>query len=230
MKKILLLVFMVAFTYGIHAQYKPVLFGMKAGANLGWLKPDAQGYSNEGAELGFTWGFIGEFFLMENYAILTGFNVNFNGGTMKYPFLMDIDNDTVPVLGTLNRNFNLKYIQVPLCLKMQTDISEKFRIFGKIGLGTSFLLNAKAKDTFTYESGEIPETSRDIRDEIALMRESLIIGGGVEIILKGSTAVIIDLTYDNGFNNIFIFDNPATPTVQPKAIHNFVELGAGIVF
>jgi len=41
--------------------------------------------------------------------------------------------------------------------------------------------------------------------------------------------VIIDLTYDNAFNNMLIGDNPAVDP-EPRAIHNFVELGAGIVF
>jgi len=229
MRKLLLILFLLVLTTGIRAQYKPVLFGLRAAANLGWIKPDAEGYSNDGAELGFTWGFMGQFFLMENYAILTGFNVNFNGGNLTYLAPLPIDNnDTVPI-GMLSRNYNLKYIQIPLCLKMQADVSEKIRIFGKIGLGTAFLLNAKAKDSFNYEDQDYNET-RDISEEIALMRESLIIGGGMELILKGSTALVIDLTYDNGLNNIFTQDNPATPAVTPKAFHNFVELGAGIIF
>jgi hypothetical protein len=229
MRKLLLILILLAFISGIHAQYKPVLFGLRAAASINWIKPDTEGYSSDGAEMGFTWGFIGQFFLMENYAILTGFNINFNGGKLAYPYLTDIAGDST-VLGTLNRNYNLKYIQIPLCLKMQADISEKVRIFGKIGLGTAFLLNAKAKDVFIYDSGEIPETTNDIENEISLMRESLILGGGVEFILKGSTALVVDLTYDNGFNNIFTFDNPATPTEMPKAVLNCVEVGAGIIF
>jgi len=58
----------------------------------------------------------------------------------------------------------------------------------------------------------------------------LIVGGGMELKIKGSTALIFDLTYDNAFNNMLTGDNPATPNTNPKAIHNFVELGAGIVF
>ena len=213
----------------IHAQYKPVLFGLRVGGNLGWMKADADGYSSEGVVPGFTWGFMGEFFLMENYAILTGFNMNFNGGKLQYPSYLDVDNDNILDSGMLDRQYKLKYIQIPLCLKMQTNISEKMRIFGKIGIGTAFLLDGNAKDDFVYDGGTLNDDKKDINDEVTLMRESLIVGGGVEFILKGSTALVVDLTYDNGFNNILLEGNPPS-TVTPRAFHNYVELGVGILF
>jgi len=229
MKKILPILVFIVLSTSIHAQYKPVLFGLRVGGNLGWMKADADGYSSEGVVPGFSWGFMGEFFLMENYAILTGFNMNFNGGELKYPSYIDINNDQILDSGMLTRRYSLKYIQIPLCLKMQTNISEKMRIFGKIGIGTAFLLDTKANDEFVYDGGEVSDDKKDINDELTLMRESLIVGGGVEFILKGSTALVVDLTYDNGFNNILLEGNPPS-TVTPRAFHNYVELGVGILF
>ena len=228
MKKILPILFFFIIASQLQAQYKPVLFGLRVGANLGWIKPDTEQYSSEGVMMGFTWGFIGEFFMMENYAILTGFNVNFNGGKLEYPSIMDID--TIPVAGQLHRQYNLKYIQIPLCLKMQTALSDKITIFGKIGLGTSFRLSAKATDDFIYPGGEVSTSKHNIDDDIALMRESLIVGGGIEVKIKESTAVIIDITYDNAFNDMLDGDGTHLSGTDPKAIHNFVELGVGIVF
>jgi hypothetical protein len=232
MKMLLPVLLFLLLITNVEAQYKPVMFGMRIGTNLGWMKPDAENYASEGVVPGFTWGFIGEFFIMENYAILTGFNVNFNGGKMEYPSIMDviIDNDTVTVSGQLHRKYNLKYIEIPLCLKMQTALTDKMIIFGKIGLGTSFRLSAKATDEFVYEGGVVSEPKHNIDSDIALMRESLIVGGGIELKIKGSTALILELTYDNAFNNMLNGNNPAVPDTKPKAIHNFVELGAGIVF
>ena len=229
MKKILPILVFIVLSTSIHAQYKPVLFGLRVGGNLGWMKADADGYSSEGVVPGFTWGFMGEFFLMENYAILTGFNMNFNGGKLQYPSYLDVDNDNILDSGMLDRQYKLKYIQIPLCLKMQTNISDKMRIFGKIGIGTAFLLDGKAKDDFVYDGGTLNDDKKDINDEVTLMRESLIVGGGVEFILKGSTALVVDLTYDNGFNNILLEGNPPS-TVTPRAFHNYVELGVGILF
>jgi hypothetical protein len=229
-KKLLPLIILLLVATQSHAQYKPILFGLRVGADLGWVKPDTEGYNSEGVQMGFTWGFIGEFFLMENYAILTGFNVNFNGGEMSYLYNATIAGDTMTTPGTLYRKYNLKYIQIPFCLKMQTDISDKFRLFGKIGLGTAFKLSAKATDDFAYNGGAQSSSKKNIDDEVALMRESLIVGGGVEYKLKGSTALILELTYDNAFNNMLTGEDPGLTVSDPKAFLNYVELGVGIVF
>ncbi len=230
MKKILLTAIILLVGIQIQAQYKPVVFGMRAAMNIGWMKPDTEGYASDGIVPGFTWGFIGDFYLMENYAISTGFNVNFNGGKLEYPYAMDIGNDTIPETGVLSRKYNLKYLQIPLTLKMKAEIKENIRLYGKIGLGTAFNLSAKANDAFTWDGGTESAEKINISDEITLMRQSLIVGGGVEIVLKGSTAVVIDLTYDNGFNNILLGNNPADPMLKNRAFHNFLELGAGILF
>jgi hypothetical protein len=179
---------------------------------------------------GFTWGFIGEFFLMENYAILTGFNVNYNGGNLEYPYYKDVNNDMIPEEGVLHRKYNLRYIEIPLCLKMKISLSEKMNIFAKIGLGTSFRLRANGTDDFVYDGGEVSYSKKNIDDDIALIRESLIVGGGIELKFKGSWALIIDLTYDNAFNNMLTGNDQALAGTNPKAIQNFVELGAGILF
>jgi hypothetical protein len=232
MKKLLPLLLFLILVSQVKAQYKPIMFGMRIGSNLGWIKPDAENYSGEGVVPGFTWGFIGEFFIMENYAILTGFNVNFTGGKLEYPAIRDvvINDNVVTTSGQLHRKYNLKHIQIPLCFKMQTALSEKITIFAKIGFGTSFCLNANGTDDFVYDGGEMSYSKKNIDDEVALIRESLIVGGGMELKIKGSTAVIIDLTYDNAFNNMLTGNNPASPESNPKAVQNFVELGAGILF
>ncbi|MCU0371087.1 MAG: PorT family protein [Bacteroidales bacterium] len=232
MKKILPFIIMLIVSAQSLAQYKPVLFGLRAGGNLGWIKPDTEDYASEGVVPGFTWGFIAEFFVMENYAVLTGFNMQFNGGKLEYPTVMDVEagDSLVTVPGSLSRRYSLKYIQIPLCLKMQTEVSEKIKVFGKIGIGTAFRLNARAIDDFDYEGGNVSVEKHNIDDDISLMRESLILGGGVEWKLKGSTALIFEVTYDNAFNDMLNSDNPAMPGTNPKAVQNFVELGGGIVF
>jgi hypothetical protein len=230
MKKLLPLLFLLVMVTPANSQYKPILFGLRVGTNLGWVNPDTEGYSGEGVMPGFTWGFIGEFFIMENYAILTGFNVNYNGGKLEYPYYKDVNEDLIPEEGRLHRQYNLRYIEIPLCLKMHAELSEKMKIFAKIGLGTSFRVRANGTDDFVYDGGEVSYSKKNIDDDIALIRESLIVGGGIELKIKGSTAIIIELTYDNAFNNMLTGNDQALTDTNPRAMHNFVELGVGIVF
>lgn len=231
MKKISLILLISILFIQTQAQHKSVVFGLRAGGNLSWMKPDTKDYSYDGVKAGFSWGFLADFYLMENYSILTGFNMEFNGGRLEYPWtsVISVQDSNILTPGTMNRDYSLKYIQIPLCLKMQTALSEKVTIFGKIGVGTAFNLNAKVTDEFVYDDGTVNYEKQTVSDEIALMRESLIVGGGVSITIKGSTAVIIDLTYDNAFNDILVGDNPYVEQ-EVKGIQNFVEIGAGIVF
>src|SRR5512138_1214656 len=138
MKKLLPFVFVLFLAIQTQAQYKPFLFGMRVGGNLGWIKPMVDDISSEGVRPGFTWGFIAEYYVMENYAILSGFNVNFNGGKLEYPYQMDVNEDGILEIGTLHRKYNLEYLQIPLCFKMQTSLTDNLTIFAKIGVGTSF--------------------------------------------------------------------------------------------
>lgn len=228
MKKLLLVTIGLILAAQLNAQYKPVILGLRIGTNLGWMKPNTEEYSSEGVKLGFTWGFTSEFYFMENYAVATGFNMSFNGGKLEYPYQVTVADDSIK-RGVMHRTYNLRYIQIPLTLKMKTELNEKLNIFGKIGLGTAFCINAKANDEINFDDGTSEsKDKREINDEIALMRESLIVGGGAEFKIKESTAIIVELTYDNDFNDILTGDNPLTD--EPKALHNFVELGIGIVF
>ena len=220
---------LVFISLGITAQHKPIIFGIKIAPNAGWMKPSTEGYSNDGVLPGLSWGFVADFFLMEHYSILTGFNVIYLNGRMEMPYAKSVTGDSLLHTGTLNRTYKTKYIELPLVFKMRTNISEKVKLFGKIGLGTGFRLSSKAEDVFTWEGGE-EESNSDITDDIQFIRSSLIIGGGVSYHFKGSTALVLDITFNNGFVDILSGTNPGVSDLDQKANSNFIELGIGMMF
>jgi len=211
------------------SQQKPFVFGFKAGPNMGWLNPDTQGYESTGIQPGFSWGFIADFFLMENYAITTGFDVVFLNGGLEMPHKVTIDTNTY-YEGTLDRKYKLKYIQIPVTLKMKTNELGKFKVFGQIGLGTNFLIGAKADDTFTASDYTTSQEDVDIYDDVTFIRESLIIGGGVEFSLGGSTSLMAAILFNNGFIDILNGKNTVDPTLNNKANANYLSFEVGIVF
>ena len=231
MKKHLIASLLVIFCFVTitYAQQKPFVFGFKAGPNLGWMKPDTKGYSYDGLKAGFSWGFTADFFLMENYSIATGFDVVFLNGGLEMPHMVSVDSVTTNK-GTLVRKYKLKYIQVPLTLKMRTNELGKFRIFGQIGLGTNFLIGAKADDEFTYGTSLESEENLDVYDDMKFMRESLIIGGGVEYALGGSTSIMASILFNNGFTDILKGNNTVDQSLKNKAQANYISLEVGIVF
>lgn len=230
MKKIILMLVLVAFLGGTSAfsQHKPFVFGFKAGPTMGWMKPDAKGYESDGVKAGFTWGFIADFFLMENYGIATGFDVVFFNGGIKMPYQAKEGDEMTK--GTLSRKYKLKYIQIPITFKMRTNELGKFKIFGQIGLGSSFLIGAKAEDKFTPDQGEPTSEEVDIYEDITFMKESLILGAGVEFSLGGSTMLTAGIMFNNCFMNILKGKNKIDPNIYNDAKANYLALEIGIVF
>jgi hypothetical protein len=233
MKKILsvLVILMILVSLELKAQYKPFIFGFEISPNIGWMKPDHADYNNKGTDLGFSWGFISEFFLMENYAIVTGFDIAYVNSTMSYPHTVFNEADSTNISGTLERNYHLKYIQIPLVLKMKTRDFGKVRFFGKVGLGTSFVIGAKADENFTAPGNEgYSKEKSTSKDQVKCNREALILGVGLEYIIEGSTALFVGLNFDNGFTDVLKDQNTTDPEITHKAINNFIELSVGVVF
>jgi hypothetical protein len=205
------------------AQYKKYVLGLKAAPQISWMKPNVDNYKGNGAEIGFSWGFVSEFNFSENNCLGTGFNIVFNGGNLKYP-----SENSTGDSGTMNRSYQVKSIEIPLTLKMRTNEIGKLRYYGQIGLGTSFRFRAKKTDEFTIGSSTIKEEKSNY-DNISFLRESLIIGLGAEYSLDAGTTFSFGLTLNNGFTDILTGSNPLN-SVKEKATLNFVELNLAVLF
>ncbi|MCD4746226.1 MAG: PorT family protein [Bacteroidales bacterium] len=213
------------------AQVKPFRLGFKLAPNLAWITPDSKDYKADGSVIGFSWGFISDFSLTENYFFETGFNVCYINGKLKYPDEQIISDDTVT--GALKRKYNLRYLEIPLTLKMRTNKFGSFAFYGLIGLGSSFNIRAKAKDEFTYDTGSIEgstDTDDDIKNDIKFMKESLIVGLGFEFFIDNSTSIIAGISFNNGFTNILKGENNVDPNIEQKAIPHYFEFNLGVIF
>jgi hypothetical protein len=209
-------------TYASNAQYTPYYFGLKAAPQVSWIRPNSESYEGDGAKVGFAWGFIAEFNFTENHSFATGFNMIFNGGKLKFPAVQDDET------GMMSREYFLKYLELPLTLKMRTNEIGAMRYFGRIGLGTAFNLGSKKIDEFTPEGGSVITNDKTNYDDIALVRESLIVGLGTEYKIKEGPKLGAELTFNNGFTNI-LTGKSATGSDE-KATPNFFELALSVIF
>ncbi|MBC8146881.1 MAG: PorT family protein [Bacteroidetes bacterium] len=233
MKK--LIVLFVAIIFISNANYaqkenKTFKFGLKATPTFAWLKPDNNAYKRDGLGLGFAWGAMGEFYIASNYALCSGFNFTYTGGSLKYPHKQLVTDSLIE--GTLSRKYNAKYIEIPLVLKMKTNEIGYFSYYGLFGIGSSFNLSAKAKDDFSYPGlggGQLTIDDVDIKKDVSFFRESLIIGLGIEYSLGGTTSLMGGITFNNGFTDILKGKNSIDAT-EEKAISNYIELNIGILF
>lgn len=206
---------------------KPV-FGFRMAPNVGWIRGDASSYENDGAIVGFSWGFIAEFPAAENYSFSSGFNIIFNGGKLKYPHQIEISSNVES--GVLARKYNLKYLELPMMLKLHTSDRGGAVFFGQIGLGLGVLLDARGTDVFTYQSGSIDYDKEKISEEIRLFRTALLLGLGVEYPLGPSLKAVGGVSFNNGFSDILKGSNLDNSSLSHKAFANFIELNVGILF
>jgi hypothetical protein len=222
--KFTLLLVLLSVTYAANAQFPPYYFGLKAAPQISWMKPNTDTYESDGIRPGFAWGFIAEFNFTENHSIATGFNMIFNGGKLKFPAVQDEET------GTMIRTYYLKYIELPLTLKMRTNSINGMRYFGRIGLGTAFKIGSKKIDEFTSTDGATTTSSKVNYDDVTFARESLIVGMGTEYEVKDGPRLGLELTFNNGFTNILNGKNTVNTSLNEKANPSFLELAFSVLF
>ena len=129
--KIAIFLFVLSLAFPGFSQDKPFRFGFKAAPNISWIAPDSKDYESDGIKMGFSWGLLAEFTLTENYFVKTGFSMDYLNGKLQLPYTKE----EVPV--TLNRTYHLRYLEIPLSLKMRTNKFGKTAYFGEIGIWNS---------------------------------------------------------------------------------------------
>ena len=232
MKKTLpILIIFLFFGIQSYSQVKPFRFGFKVAPNISWISPDSKSYSSEGASMGFSWGFLADITLTENYFVKTGFEVDYLGGKLSCPHTLVIPGDTVSSTGTLNRKYNLRYLTIPLTIKMRTNQFGKIAYYGEIGFGTSFNLRANGTDSFDYNSGQSNYSSEeDLNDEVTFMKSSIIVGGGIEYFIDESSSIILGISFHNGLNNILKGANTVDTEIDQKGHLYYFQLTVGVMF
>jgi hypothetical protein len=209
----------------VEAQHKPFQFGFRGAVNTGWFKTDNEFTRNETAQWGGSWGFVADFFLMENYSITSGFNVLYlNGETKKDGRHIENEGDII-INGFIYDKIKSKYLQIPFIFTMKTkNIREKLRIFGQIGYGLGIKLQSKVDGKIIADNGEIIDEYKNLQyDGLSATRSSLILGVGVEIPLHKSTYLRTGFTFDNCFIDVIKDDDL-------KMRSNFMEFNVAVIF
>ena len=231
MKKNTIIIFvLILFASTLKAQegIKAFNFTFRMGPNLSWLKSNSDAVSPDGSMIGFSWGALCEIPVQTNYAFVTGFNINFAGGKVDYAGLYQ----STPVL--IKERYSLKYLELPVMLKIKTNEVNGVLFYGQIGLGTSFRLNSRVKRSFqippysSYGGPNFAPEDKNSDNTTAFIRESLLVGIGAQYALQDNLKLFGGLNFNNGFTDV-LKKGPYN-TNDPKVISNFVELNIGLFF
>lgn len=208
MKKSLLIVgLMLAMSLTMSAQESVFAFGFKFGPSFDWTGSKTSTALNQGVKTGFDLGVVAEYYFAENYAIVTGVNVDFLRGQYNYEDMRNIsaiDTITDYQLGTVGRQFKSTVYEIPLMLKMVTPElgNLPLRAFAQVGGAFGYTQRVKVQDTFTL--GDINDDEYRVTDgEYNPFHASLRIGAGAEYALIESTRVFAGIYFSHDFlNNI----------------------------
>lgn len=231
-KHFLLLTLLLAF--GSASMAQGVRFGLKFSPNLSWAKPDAQDTENSGSRFGYSFGLLIDVPIgsNENYAFSTGLLLNNTGGKYTAPYTYSNGDTLNPILTTedVETTLKLRYIEVPLTIKLKTNEIGYITYFGQIGFGTAFNIRAKADVETIDASGELSLIEdEDYGDLTNLFKASLIVGGGMEFNISGDTRLMAGVQYNGGFTNALDGVKDAEGK-DVKVSQNYVELSIGVYF
>jgi opacity protein-like surface antigen len=166
-------------------------FGLKATPTISWLRVDADGISNDGIRIGFTYGLVTEFKFSSNYAFATGIDVSYRGGKFKY----SLGNDDVSFTQ------KLQFLDVPVALKLRTNEIGYMKYYGTFGFLPGVII--KATESIDSESPFVEDrTNRSNQSDFTVFNIGLLVGAGAEYNLGGKTSITAGITYNNGIIDI----------------------------
>ena len=216
-------------------------FGLKGAANIGWVSGTNKTLENDGTTLGFGYGIMGDYYFKPNY----GLSGELLLSQVKSKFsLTDPQTFADPtVADTVNGvayEMNLQYLEIPVSMKFRTKEIGNLTYWGNFGFSPGFMINGKATMTatnmpqaiqdenptdFILNSEEAdPFALNDFDDKVFLLRVPLIVGGGVEYQMAGSTSIQGGVRFTNNFTNMFVADGTA------KAKNNYFAISVGVLF
>jgi hypothetical protein len=215
-------------------------FGLKIAPALSWFTPGETMLAGGGPGLGFSYGLTTEFGFTKNYAFSTGLEILNANGKLKFTdsTLYTLPDATHPKMTDTfllqKRTYKLRYVDIPLLLKLKTNKIGAMTYFGQFGFDLAVLWKATADDNVTGVTTS--NTDIDISKDVNFIRLALNVGLGLEYNLAGTTSFMLSINYDNGFINALkknsetlFAKNFNTPFPQ-NAVFNYIGLNIGILF
>lgn len=206
-------------------------FGIKLAPNMAYVKPDVKEFDKAGSTFGYTFGLMGDFLLggEGRYAFASGILLNNIGGKFTAP-------SNVAGVEDLESTLRLRYIEVPLTMKLKTSEIGYMTYYGQLGVSTAFNIRAKAD----FESVDLINNNQvvlnedeDIADNTALFKAALVLGAGFEYNFSGNTSLLVGVTYNGGFTNLYDGEEYVDEDGNKqnvKVLASYIELTTGVFF
>lgn len=220
MKRLTLVTVLMIFFLSSWSQTRLQL-SFTANPSLNWMHTTSRDVTSQEAVAGYDFGIMGDVFFSENenYSLLTGLQVINTGGRIAYRASEPFSFAGAILPQNTEIRYRLRYLDVPLSLKLKTDEFHRVYYWGIFGL--SALVNIGANG----DSNDGTFKKSDIGEEINMFNVAMNVGVGFDFDLGGSNSLSAGLIFQNGLIDVTT-DNYFTD----KTIINSLKLRLGLIF
>lgn len=183
-------------------------FAFVLNPQVSWLKSDNSDVETNGNLMGYNFGIVMDKFFAKNYALSTGLTINTTGGKLRYKPLTQLPNQKPITL-----EYRLKYLEIPLSIKLQTNDFQRASYYGIFGLSSQ--VNIKTNDG----------SGKNINDEVRMFNFGYQFGGGMQYSIGGDAYLMFGLTYNQGLSDV-----TSNKTIDDKANLNRLVFNFGVIF
>ena len=198
-------VFLLLFSSGSAQDFNEKLQNMRMGLYvspaINFIQTDSEN-AETNANPGLIYGYAMEISLNENHKLESGLSIAYKGGDITLK-------DTA---GNINSDYEIRYITLPIFIKMRSRQIGYFNYFARIGPSINF----RIREMITSTSNEDKNTN------LALVDISIFLGA--EYSLGGKTSIDGSLFFNNNITNAL------GDTNDPQALFHQVGIRLGFLF
>ena len=178
-----------------------IAFGIHFDPVISWFTTDSYDIRNDGALPGFNFGVSYNRYIGPNYSISSGVNIIEAGGRLvsNEATFFEIRNYRREIL-TVDPGeaiiYRIKYLSVPLGIKLESGETGYGSLFADIGLDPKIVIGGRA---------DIPSLNikgSNALPELRAFNLSYHLMAGIEYPLAGNTSVVLAIGFDNNFLDI----------------------------
>lgn len=183
--------------------------GAMVAPGLSWMRPSAekdgqQTQRSAGNKIGFIYGLMFDYQFANNYAIISGLQVNSTGGIIETSNPLAEDQWA----SKTHVNYSLQYLEIPVGIKLKSDPINKFRIFGQAGLSVGFNIGKKATYEITQKRSIAGDTvfKADAKEKltggignVAPIMFQMNVGTGIQYAVSHNVDAYVGVFFNNGF-------------------------------
>lgn len=206
MKKIALIISMVAFiSLQGFSQAGTFSYGFKFGPTFDWVSSASTAAKNNGVKAGFSLGGVFDHYYTDHIAVSTGLNFIYWRGDYQFTDIRTVTDFPEEVSIDVNRHVRASYFEVPLKVKVKTEIVDGWKGFAEAGIGLSLNTKDMTKDSyqFYWVKHEDEFYTRAYFYEYRWLQAALNFGLGAEYQINKKFSVFAQLSFHHALTNTF---------------------------